>query len=205
MRLHKIARGAAMVAILLGIVVVRVVWSSATEWRAARAAAGTEAEIGALGRAARLYAPGNPYSRRALERLAAIARGDSGRALAAWRELRSALLATRSFYTPHRPLLDEANVAIAGLMADAEAAAGKPREPARAWHAARLAQAEHDAPSLPWTVVALLGLAAWIGCAAGLFLDGVGDDDRLKRRPALAWAAGIVAGLALFFVGLWRA
>ena len=158
-----------------------------------------------LGRAARLYAPGNPYSRRAVDKLAAIGRDDPPRALAAWRELRSAILATRSFYTPHRALLDEANARIAELMADAELAAGAQpeREPARAWHAARLAQDE--APSVAWTLVALVGLGAWIGSALGLFMRGIGDDDRLRPRVALRWALGVAGGLALFFLGLARA
>jgi hypothetical protein len=112
-------------------------------------------------------------------------------------------LATRSFYTPQPALLVEANARIAELMADAEARAGRPREPARAWHAARLQQDE--APSVAWTLVALVGLAAWIGCACGLVLRGIGDDDRLRPRAAIAWALGVAAGLAVFFVGLGRA
>ncbi len=191
-------------AILLAIVAVRVVWSSRGEWRAAAGVSGDD-EIVHLGRAARLYAPGNPYSRRAIDKLAAIGRQDPARALVAWRELRSAILATRSFYTPHRALLDEANARIADLMADAEVAAGKEhaRDKARAWHAARLAQDE--APSVAWTLVALAGLGAWIGCALGLCVRGVGDDDRLRPRAALAWALGVGGGLALFFLGLARA
>ena len=197
-------RVVSLFAILLAIVAVRVVWSSRGEWRAAIAASGDD-ELLHLGRAARLYAPGNPYSRRALDKLAAIGRDDPSRALAAWRELRSAILATRSFYTPHRPLLDEANARIADLMADAELAAGTQlaRDKARAWHAARLAQDE--APSVAWTLVALLGLAAWIGSAVGLLLYGIGDDDRLRPRAALSWALGVAGGLALFFIGLARA
>jgi hypothetical protein len=200
----RAVRAAALVAVLLAIVAARVVWSSRGEWKAATAATGDE-EIAHLGRAARLYAPGNPYARRAVEKLATIGREDPARALAAWRELRSAILATRSFYTPHRALLDEANGQIAERMAQAEVAAGTQHgvEHARSWHAARLAQDE--APSLAWTLVALFGLVAWIGCALGLFLRGIGDDDRLKRRAALAWAAGVAVGLAMFFLGLARA
>jgi hypothetical protein len=197
-------RVVALFAILLAIVAVRVVWSSRGEWRQAIAAGGDD-EILHLGRAARLYAPGNPYSRRAVDKLAAIGREDPARALAAWRELRSAILATRSFYTPHRALLDEANAHIADLMADAELAAGTQhaRDKARAWHAARLLQDE--SPSVAWTLVALFGLAAWIGSAVGLLLRGVGDDDRLRPRLALGWALGVAGGLALFFLGLGRA
>ena len=199
-----VVRALALFAILLSIVAVRVVWSSRGEWRAAIAATGDD-ELLHLGRAARLYAPGNPYSRRAVDKLAAIGREDPTRALAAWRELRSAILATRSFYTPHRALLDEANGRIAELMADAELAAGTQhvREKARAWHAARLQQDE--SPSVAWTLVALFGLAGWIGSAIGLLLRGVGDDDRLRPRVALGWALGVGGGLLLFFLGLARA
>lgn len=202
--LARVVQAAAMVAILVAVVAVRVVWSSRGEWRAAGAASGDD-EILHLGRAARLYAPGNPYSRRAVDKLAAIGRADPSRALAAWRELRSAILATRSFYTPHRALLDEANARIAELMADAELAAGtqRSRDKALSWHAARLA--EDEAPSLLWTLVALLGLVAWIGSALGLILRGIGDDDRLRPKKAIAWALGVGAGLVLFFLGLARA
>jgi len=202
--MKRAVRAGALVAVLLAIVAARVVWSSRGEWKAATAATGDE-EIAHLGRAARLYAPGNPYARRALDRLATIGREDPTRALAAWREARSAILATRSFYTPHRALLDEANGQIAERMAQAEVAAGTQHtvERARAWHAARLAQ--NEAPSVAWTLVALVGLAAWIGCALGLLLRGIGDDDRLRPRAALAWAIGVGAGLALFFLGLSRA
>jgi hypothetical protein len=202
--MKRAVRACALVAVLLAIVAARVVWSSRGEWKAATAATGDE-EIAHLGRAARLYAPGNPYARRALDRLATIGREDPTRALAAWREARSAILATRSFYTPHRALLDEANGQIAERMAQAEVAAGTQHtvERARAWHAARLAQ--NEAPSVAWTLVALVGLAAWIGCALGLFLRGVGDDDRMRPRAALAWAVGVAAGLAMFFLGLARA
>ena len=202
--MRGVIRVVALFSILCAIVAVRVVWSSRGEWRAATTSAGDD-ELVHLGRCARLYAPGNPYSRRAVDKLAAIGRDDPPRALAAWRELRSAILATRSFYTPHRALLDEANARIADLMADAELAAGTQhvREKARAWHAARLAQDE--SPKVAWTVVALLGLAAWIGSAIGLLLRGIGDDDRLRPRVALGWALGVGGGLALFFLGLARA
>ncbi len=83
-------------------------------------------------------------------------------------------------------------------MADADPTL-QPRDRARAWHAARLAQDE--APSVGWTLVALFGLAGWIGCALGLILRGVGADDRLRPRVALGWALGTAAGLATFFVG----
>lgn len=202
------ARAAAVVAVALAIVTVRVVWSSRAEWKAAESAQGDE-RVAHLGRAARLYAPGNPYSRRALDALAEMGReqtGDGRRSpyeLAAWREVRSAILATRSFYTPRRELLDEANARIAALMAQAEEPSRGSINDRTAWHAARLAQ--DDAPSVAWSIVALVGLAAWIGSAAAFFLRAVDERDKLRPRPAIAWALGVALGLALFFLGLARA
>jgi hypothetical protein len=198
-RAAKILRGAAIVTALLAIVAARVVWSSRTEWKEAQSAAGGE-KILHLSRAARLYTPGNPFSRRALDALAEIGRAGGPDALDAWRKLRSAILATRSIYTPHPELLDEANQHIALLMAGAEPATRGTLDERRDWHAARLAQ--DDAPSVGWTLIALAGLAAWIGCALGFALRGLDEDDRLRNRPALLWAAGVAVGLTLFFVGL---
>ena len=116
---------------------------------------------------------------------------------AAWRELRSAILATRSFYTPHRALLDEAN----GRIADRSWPTPKSprgtrarRRPPRAgtprgWRRTTRRR-------VGWTLLALVGLAAWIGCALGFFWRGVDDDDRLRaarrvgvgrRRRRRAW------------------
>jgi hypothetical protein len=200
--MRRVAVVAAVVALALAMLAVRVVWSSRRELGAAEAAVG-DARITRLGLAARLYAPGNPYSRRALDELAAVGRAGGPDALVAWREVRSAILATRSFYTPERPLLDEANQHIAELMAAGEPAERGPLAERRAWHAARLA--EDDAPALGWTLLALVGLGGWIGAAVGLFRRGVDEHDRLRPRAALAWALGVLVGLILFFIGLARA
>jgi hypothetical protein len=199
---RRVARILALIAIALAMVTVRVVWSSRGEWRAACASSGEE-HLAHLGRAARLYAPGNPYSRRATEELATLGRAGGPDALAAWREVRSSILATRSIYTPHRALLDEANREIASRMAASETDARGPYPVRRAWHAARLA--EDDAPSVGWSLLALFGLAAWVGSAFGFFWRAIDDQDRLRRRPAIACAAGIAVGLVLFFLGLARA
>jgi hypothetical protein len=56
-----------------------------------------------------------------------------------------------------------------------------------------------------WSIVALVGLAAWIGCAVGFFLRAVDERDKLRPRAAVSWALGVGLGLALFFLGLSRA
>lgn len=204
-----VARGAAIVSVLFGIVATRVVWTSRAELIAASAADDAEERIVHLGRAARMYAPGNPYSERALERLVQAGRaGEPGAStrLAAWREVRAAILSTRSFYTPHAELLHEANGAIALEMARLEApdaAAGPDHEQRRQWHAARLAQ--DDAPSVAWSVVALCGLGLWIGAAVAFIFLGLEPEGRIRRGRALVCLAGVLMGLAAFFIGLARA
>jgi len=199
---RTLGRGLGLFALALAIVSVRVVWSSRGEWKRAQSSTGDE-QVAHLGRAARLYAPGNPYSRRALDELARLGRAGGAGELAAWREARSAILATRSFYTPRRELLDEANARIAALMAAAEDPARGSADERRAWHAARLAQ--DDAPSVGWSLIALLGLGAWIGSAVGFFLRAVDERDKLRPRAAVSWALGVGVGLVLFFLGLSRA
>ena len=195
-------RGLAIALVALALVAVRVVWSSRTEWRAAESSTG-EQRLTHLGLAARLYAPGNPYSRRALDALAELGRANGPDALQAWQAVRASILATRSFYTPHRELLAEANARIAEGMAARDLPSRGTIEARTAWHAARLAA--DDAPSVGWTLLALLGLAGWIGSAVAFILRGLDERDRLRPRAAITCALGVVVGLALFFVGLARA
>ena len=148
-----------------------------------------EARLRHLGRAARLYAPGNPFSRRALDSLAELGRAGGGDSLAAWQEVRSALLATRSFYTPHPELLAGPIRRIAALMAERDSPSQGSVETRRAWHAARLAEVE--APSVGWSLVALLGLGVWIGAAVLFILRAIDDEARLRRRAALTFGLGV--------------
>ena len=219
----RLLRGTALALITLGLVTLRVLWSSHGEWREAErcltenepspamAAMAAMAAIDHFGRAARLYAPGSPWTERSLYRLEEMALGaeahtDDALALMAWRELRSSVLATRSFYTPHPAALERANQHIARLMARTESPSVSPganlatRE---RWHAARLGQ--DDAPSVLWSLLALLGLVGWIGAAIGFLVRGIDKEARLRREAAIGWGLGIVAGLALFLVALGRA
>jgi hypothetical protein len=195
----KILQSLALVAIALAMIAVRVVWSSRAEWRVAD---GPERVVH-LGRAARLYAPGNPYSRRALDALADSGRAGGPDAPLAWQELRSAILATRSFYTPHPELLAEANQALAQLMAERDSPAHGTLPARQKWHAERLARDE--APSVAWSVLAIFGLFAWIGAALLFILRAIDDQDRLRPRLASLLALGVAVGLVLFFLGLARA
>lgn len=162
-------------------------------------------------RAARWYAPLAPHVEGAYQRLGALAteaeaRGDEVTALEAWRAIRSSILATRWVVISRPALLERANGRIAALMARAEGAAADPgkTEPERAaWHLALLARDE--APSVPWTLLALAGLALWIGGGVHLAWRGFTADDRLDLRPAVRAGLCVLVGLVAWGLGLYLA
>ena len=125
---RRILVGLALFGIFLLVVTARVVYSSRQEYvRAGKAlkAGRTDIAIVHYRRAAHWYAPGNPYSKSSLDALWNIADQAEGAgrvelALAAYRAIRSSILGTRSFYTPHKDLLAKVNPRIAALMARQE-------------------------------------------------------------------------------------
>jgi hypothetical protein len=119
-----------IVGVLLGLLffilaAARVVYSSRDEYlRAGRylALGHIEQAIVHYRRAARWYAPGNPYVEKSIHRLwelgkLAERRGNPTVALTAYRSIRGAILGTRSFYTPNADWLERVNKKIAELMA----------------------------------------------------------------------------------------
>jgi hypothetical protein len=211
---RRLASGAAVAAFCLAVVVVRVVASARAEYRegeVALARGDVSEAVVRLRRAARWYAPGNPYPRRALDRLAEIAAraeaaGETHSARLAWEAVRGALLGSRSLYTPYRERLTLANRHIADLMAREEgprADPGRSEAERAAWHHALLER--DDAPRPGFVVLALAGFAGWVLGALAFIYRGVGADDRLHPRAALWSAAAVVAGYAAFLLGLARA
>ena len=162
-------------------------------------------------RAARWYAPLAPHVEGAYQRLTGLAeeaeaRNDVGNALEAWRAVRSSILATRWLVTPRAALLARANGRIAALMAKTEGASADPgkTEPERAaWHLALLSKDE--APSVGWTLLALLGLATWLGGGAHLAWRGFTADDRLDPRHAVRAGLFVLVGLVAWAAGLYLA
>lgn len=177
--------------------------------------------------AARLYLPGSPWVRQAIDRLDALAgtaeaKGDLLAARHALEAIRAASLGTRSFYTPHAARLPGVERRLAHLYAltEMQAAASQPPaagEPGRkgdggghgdgdsleirqAWHAARLAR--HPGPALPYALLALAGLALWLGAAVGFIRRGLDRGLRLRRGPAIAAGVLFAVGFALFLAGL---
>ena len=211
---RKIAAIGLVAAVCIGVVLTRAVYEGrqALQRGAAAASAGDAAEaVAQYRRAARWYVPGAPYVGRAYDRLEEIAReaeqaGDVELALSAWRGVRSSILSTRSFYTPHAERLEPANRAIAELMARAEGPEADPGASAAErtqWHYALLSRDE--APSVFWSIVALAGFGLWIGGGVVFALRGVTSDDRLAPRPAATAGVMVAVGLVIWMLGLYKA
>lgn len=174
----------------------------------ARAREDLDAELEHLGRALRWRMPGSGHDEAALERLWALgeaqeARGAEGRdaALAAYRELREGLLATRAWGIPHRERWEAANERIAVLMAAQErdngtdvSGTGDPE----GFHRALLSKTPGPEPIRG--NLAAVAFAGWVACTAGLLLQGLGPRGRLRARPALRWGLGAVLCLVAWAV-----
>jgi hypothetical protein len=208
-------RGALQVAIVCGVLLlsftVRVVVSAASELSTAdeaQARGDLDAAIVHYRRAARWYAPASPYHVEALGRLGKIgARAeqakDTDQALAAYRAIRSAIMSTRSFYVPERARLEAADRRIAALMATLPPPpmdAGKSQKQIEAEHLALLQQ--EPGPSVAWSIVLLLGFAAWVGGAFAFTLRAIDAEDRFVRREVMRWSLVMVVGFGLFVVGM---
>jgi hypothetical protein len=165
-------------------------------------------EIEHLGRALRWRMPGLDHDEQALARLwelgqAQEASGANGRdtALAAYRELRQGLLATRVWTIPHRERWQAANDRIAVLMAEQEreqgtdiSGTGDPE----AFHRALLAS--EPGPDPLRGNLGALAFVGWVACVVGLLVRGLGARGRLRPRPALRWGVAAVLFLVAWTV-----
>jgi hypothetical protein len=162
--------------------------------------------IDAWERAARWYLPGAPHVGAAYDRLVRLARSDPRHALAAWRAVRSASLATRGLWTPHADDLAEADAAIAALSAeDPEGArpSGADAATRLAFHRERLAGS--SGPSRGAVVLAVGGIVCWLAGIAWLVVRAVDRQGRLVRRGAISGAAMALLGVLAWAAGLYNA
>jgi hypothetical protein len=193
----------------LAVIVVRLLVDARSAYRNG-VAAEERGEIGEAIRfyldAGRLYVPGSPFTRNALDRLDAIGvsqvtKGDYATARAAFEAERAALLGTRSFYTPYAERLPGLERRLSRLLAAAEGRASMATFEERAkWHRERLA--ERPRPRTSMVLLALLGLSLWVASAVTFFRKGVDVNLVLKRTPAMLASAGFLVGLALFLICL---
>jgi hypothetical protein len=159
--------------------------------------------------AARWYLPLAPHVDEAYDKLrhlaepsfdAAPAGGpDPAVQLAAWRAIRSAARATRSFYQPHAEDLAAADAAIAKISAGVPQGGGGDI----AWHQERLAR--ESRPSTGMAALAGLGILLWIGGAIALVRRGIDPGGRLVKRAAGVAGIILTVGVGCWAVGLYNA
>lgn len=200
--LGRIARGAALaILVVVGVaapLLLRAAWEGRHELELAdvRAQEGrVDLEVVHLGRAARWRVPFAGHDEEALARLmtiaAAAAEDEAGRgpqtALLAYREVRSALLATRAWGPADRATYDAANRRIAALMAAQERLFETDLSGALAAEEHHMELLERSgATAGPWGALAA---ALALVCGAAALGAGIPEAGPLRRRPLLAFAA----------------
>ncbi|MCP4445738.1 MAG: hypothetical protein GY811_10415 [Myxococcales bacterium] len=200
----------ASISLCVGVLSARALWEGRSALQAGDAALAEGDSAGAVRwwrRAARWYLPMAPHVGTAYDKLRGLAataeeRGEPQVAIAAWTGIRSSVRATRSFYTPYSDRLTEADAHIAKLMAQAEfdADTSKNVKEAEDWHLALLGR--DQMPSVGWSIIALLGMALWIGGGFAFALRGVDENDRLVPKAAAYSGAAVALGLLTWLLGL---
>lgn len=201
-----LVRAASAVVVVFGVAAplwLRAAWEGAAELREADAAVErgrVDLEVVHLGRAARWRVPLASHDEAALARLLAIADtatalGEAGSqmALLARREVRAALLATRTWGPRDTAMLAAVNREIAAAMAAQEQVFGTDlsgRGEAEAYHLALLEQAPRGGGT--W---ALLIALAVVAAALGLVV-GVPETGRVRGVALAVWWT-IAVGLAM--------
>ena len=201
----------AIAATLVVPVVVQVAVQARSELVAAddAAARGDEtAEVIHLGRALRWRLPLSSFDERAIDRLLAIGEAAEddpadvahARALAAYREIRSALLGSRALDVPHDDVLADVDARIARLMAAQAHELGVIAADEARQHQ-RLREASESRRT--GTVIAALALVLWVGATMSFLARGVDARGRLIRPTGTRTGLLALAALVLWLVA-WR-
>lgn len=128
-------------------------------------------------------------------------------ALQVYDSIRSAILGTRSFYTPHKDRLERVNTVLVDVMSRAREShpngprtSEKDRETQRAFYQERLAR--DYAPDPFWSLLASIAFLGWI---AGLFLAiwrGMPSGDEMDAGAMTRWGLGAAGFFALWIMSL---
>jgi len=194
-------------------VVGRAIWEGRRELALADEAAEVDdfdAEVEHLGRAARWRLPLARHDERAVDRLMALgaeaeATGEAGaqRALAAYREVRGALLGTRGFWVPQAERFHQANERVATLMAAQEERFGTDVGGMADPYSHHLGLLEEVPGPIAWRAwLAALAFVGWLAAMVGFFVRAIDDRGRLRPARAVRWGAAVLALLGLWIVAL---
>lgn len=231
--MYRIVSASVVVLALAAVLVVVRVWlASRDEWRAGEALvaeynlrAGEEPPPGegledprrALLReaivryreAALWYLPGNPYGRRAVERLLLIGQrgeqdADDDLALYAYRAARGAIQATRTFAVSDADGLARADRGIARVSARLERTppGAEPETLTAREKRYRALLAQGGDPDPWYSLLAGAGLLLWVLGAFAFVLRGLDERCHLRLGPALRSGLVVAAGLAAWLAGL---
>lgn len=159
-------------------------------------------------RAAIAYAPGAPHTHAALARLRAVAVGsegvgDLGTARLAWGAIRAAAVETRFFLEPYAAEREEADQALARLVAGP--ATNEPDARARALAGAREALQRIPGPAPGGSLLLLLGLAVAAAGTGIVAVRGVTREGRLIPRVFVLGLVLFAAGVACWTFAVYRA
>ena len=193
-------------------VTLRVGWSGHRAHEAGLAALASQDKIQALdqlSRSARWYLPGSSRVREALQQLVRLGQeaeqgGQVEEALAAYREARRCIRATRSMWVPNADLQGPIDASIAHLMAGQSTRNRAGKEVAfelrKSEHLALLEQ--DNAPDPFWALWVVLAFFGWVGGAFGFVFGAWDSYGSFRSRPALAWSSAVVASFTLWLVAM---
>jgi hypothetical protein len=173
----------------------------------AAAVGDADAEIEHLGRALRWRLPLSSHDEVVLDRLFAIGEAaedsdDDATALAAYREARGGLLATRVLAVPHADARAELDARIARLMAAQERRFATDDGSDREAHHLALLQ-ETPGPD-PWRATfAASVLVAWVLTSLAVLARGIDGNGRVRPRPGVLWGMTSLACLVTWMIA-WR-
>lgn len=187
----------------------RVAWEGSAELERAAAAgeaAQRDEQIIHLGRAARWRLPIASHDEQALEQLMALGRdyeeqGSRDDALAAYREARRAILATRAWWLSDRDQFEAANARIAFLMAEQERELGTDLSGSgeqEAYHLALLEQVPGPDPTR--SGLTALAFLAWVAATVGFVMRALDAQGRLRAPAAVRWGGASLLLLVLWMV-----
>lgn len=189
----------ALAGVVLAAAAVRVGCSGTTALRLGRVAIDSgrlDEGIERLGHAARWYLPVFGAHRSAREDLLRLAsrleeQGDAFRALVALRHVRGAVLGSRWLLVPDADLLAQADVRIALLMAEQDAALAGGDALDAAGHLALL---RRDASPSAWrSALVVLLFLAWVAVLVATAWHGLGPDGRIRWKRLAIWGGGATA------------